>query len=682
MAYPLTDQELKNAHHRLRKEGCTRFQNALRMDHSANLLLWARSGVAPLERVDREGVHPFLVFLRNLHTHRMERGTAIKPMPEWWMKYAHWGGEQGWHQDQTEKRIAQEAADAELLPMFVAGIDWTRVDNKFKKALREALPSNLKLGAGEVVDQLMAAGLSLSPFKHQDMTMTMGMWSLCKWGRDSNVDFWLEREPIDPPGSGPGFLSVLLACWPLHKRHLTQSLPWIARASELGVDYRRPTLEAKEEKTYSFDEWILSTENRTNTTLLGQAQGLNDPELSRALVRIPETNCERLEVFLSAVKNMEPLTHQWISNADREVALADHLIKLEQVMPADLDRSTDRIAGDIRTHLLMAIAPRVPISRFPAMARLLERSLTQTGGQVRPLFTGHLEMAVEHAARHLCLEDAKHWLNLVRLHLSNKNTHTKLVESLTAAVFPRNGYYDADPDNLLGLLRHVTAGKPIGENEAISQNLFSKTNANGGVIYLRALFAVLLELGYRPNRDCWKQLALRLTPSGDDYGADRRDVIDFLAQSLLEAGVVPDSDAFAQIAAPIRVETAANKGRYVLSGSWGPTEIEAARLATLKIMAAACPDINARSGKDQMTPLESISGETIRAWRLDGNFEFQSTLANQLIQAGAIPNLDANASNTLAEDHPHWSIVAHYEQALLEQHTGSAQAPERRRLRL
>ncbi len=689
----VTPKQLAKPHLRLRKTGKTAFHLALENRSYYELIEWVQSGKAPLDRLDRDGNHPITAYLDLLQEKAKMQREGIKEAPEWWHKYPTWGGQQGWEESEQKKLKALILIEKELSDQFITNIDWTKITKPTLDKIRKNLPRQLEgTDEGFFVDKLLKAGLKLSPLVYHGVPMTMASWCLCVFGQSQNVEFWLDRSGPDTDNpQDPGFFSVLVASWDLHKYTPEGAAIWGKKALELGASLKKPTLSIADRTSYSFDDIVFVDKEPAEKTILGQAAFKKDINLNSILMGDNQLEkIERIELFHAllkeTIKAIDEKCAPYASSTDLSVFIQKKVDVIIEKIPDFITESKyqDRWKN-IKQDILFGLILNIPLSRFPLLEDAISNIFERDKETKIPVYDFVLKSSLDKAINRLPLADTIKWIKRVNaysyigtaLRKSYSIKESLLIDVLSKQVGNEN------IDRKFGVLRYLVETTDLQPEvvQTIEKSVFANKYEN--FISLKEQINILRDNDFVFSDTCWKCLVERLTLKAAplEYSADNVKNIEQLALLLKEMNVIPGYETVSEILTQNALPDIPDNTTTLLSEPWDEEVIFEGKKTLLRIMLTCYPDVNQEDGAGNNI-LQYLLKTANQEW-IKNKSSNTADLLKVALECGAVPNtLLKEGDVNLPLDHPYWEMMAEHTQNELENNTAAAKQELRKPVRL
>lgn len=528
----LTQAELDNAHRRRRTSGYTRFQDAIEDGSLHTAQAWTQYPQCPYNRFGKDGKPPLASAGRRLYEALKKDPNEIGDMPDWWRKIYPGSTHEDWVRKTTEtdERIlsmAQQVFDACL-----EAVDWTH----WKSAQVEALLDAIPIGSGphprhRLLDRVIEAGLPLDRLTFQGAPITPAMRSLLHRPYRAEGHEWVEKNfPIDPPGNGPGFLSVLFMQWA--RGRVGEHSYWegvAEKALKCGASVQRPVcpaswgLDDPKERLYGYKAY------QPPKTLLALVHTLDSPHLLASITQHHVDDENRISSLLTLMKRTGQV-HSRRGIDENPKRQEEHAGQLLRMLEGDAGRPKlwAKASQSLMEAYVCDLWPNIPAQSNPLATQARKRLMELTGAT--SLDSNTIRRAVGSMTLHLrafeLIENLREAQDdLARMGLD----HDTLVGHAAAALVSTAMSSDYKQNKCLVALDELLSHERLRPefHESITTALFQSPQGGMPLNSLRNLVDLLESKGWKAHSTAWNLIEARLK---NNEGRDSAQVLMFLGE--------------------------------------------------------------------------------------------------------------------------------------------------------
>jgi hypothetical protein len=522
----IPQSHLDRAAHRMRASGKTRFHESITEIYSGLGQVWIEQPNCPWNKRAKDGTHPLITGLQHFSAAISKPTPEPGKMPTWWQSVHPGDKEEDWIRRENEtKQIHLEHSRAIWKPLM-EHVDWKGWSEKDVELCLKAMPVySFESERHTVMKALIKSGLPLEKLTHKGHPITPAMWSMINQRYSGDIAFWVAQDiPLDPPGDGPGAMSVLLLAYNWLSSDI--KIPVIAQKMvDRGVDI---------ERVGCTEEWRLSLDIKSNfrlyddshllsKTIAGQAQSLGNAQLISLLAKHPsasdEARIESAQALISQYGTQERKKIYEQKDKDPQ----DYITSLWEVLNYNaVDLKTWELRGQfIVDKFITHLWGHGAVHTHPLADKCWEQICALTGNKVRAKRQS-LADGMDNILSNVPPAELGEALNLdgflSRIGLSRGDISYQCTHSLVKKALSYEG--DGAQDKIRWMVDYLLGQEKLtgdsAPNQAITAEIMKKSSGAISLPNLSFLINSLEQGGWTPTGNGWAILRERIHSNEPD----------------------------------------------------------------------------------------------------------------------------------------------------------------------
>ena len=688
----LTQAELDNAHRRRRTSGYTRFQDAIEDGTLHTAQAWIKHPECPYNRFGKNGKPPLASAAEKLYSALKKDADEIGPMPDWWQKIYPGSTHEDWVRDRTKSDERILAMTQQIFDACLDAVDWTHWKSEQVEALLDALP----IGVGNhprhrLLERVLEAGLPTERLTYMGLTVTPAMRSLLRHPYRVEGRAWMDNPlPVDPPGKGPGFLSVLFMQW--SRGRIGDRSYWedvAEKALARGASVFRPVCprdwaaEDHKERLYGYKTYD------PPETLLALAHTLDSPHILASITQHHIDDANRIDSLMSLMKRTGRV-HSRNGAEENSKRQEEHAQQLMRMLEGDAENPKlwSKSGAKLMEAYTSELWPHIA-TQSNSLSVVARKRLMGLVGRVG-LSSESISMAVRTMTLPLSAFELIENLREAEADFSQMGIdHDTLIgEAAVALVSTAMSSEYKQNKCLVALDTLLEADRVLPAfHERITCSLFRSPQGGMPLNHLRNLVDLLERKGWKAHPCAWEMIEKRL---GDENGRDSAQVLMFLG----EVAARHARPATLSILNPLQqnpdpdTQRASSSSAYRDMYPWDRKEALRAHAHIAPLALGTLQDCNARTWGGRISATQAVARFMAHARKAGDTdaMEILFDLIPVLRAKGADPHGERMEDGTPAQwfseldsDHPFHEAWSRAQQATLREHTAIVPNNARRR---